>query len=357
MQAVRALIVTAAFLAIAGIASAAAPQPTTLVHAPAPVKALAQDGGLLAWLGGDGKKCNSVHVTGGGTTYVLPQPSNKSMTCHWALSSGTVELAIAAGAAAALWTLHERSADLVITAQQAGGKEIKVDQLAHLDGTGWWLGGIAGGGTTLAYSSVDVAYVDPLGCASGGSCKKKIAGGGIDLVTAGQKIVLRKAGPALGPAISNGRIAYIRATTVAKNGSPASSSGATVPVEDISTGAIISQAKPVGVPLAVGLSSHVLAILSRNVHILRLSWYDPATGKKLGGIGVPVQTAPTLAVNDQFVVFRFGRHIRALVLATRHVHPLGKTATNYLGLSLDSGRLVWAENHKTSGVIRALPIH
>ncbi len=346
----------AAFLALAGIASAAAPQPTTIVHTPAPVKALAQDGGLLAWLASNGKKCNVIHVTGGGSTYVLPQPANASMTCHWALSSGTVHLALAASANAALWTLHERRSDFVMTAQ-AGGKEIEVDRLAHTDGTGWWLGDITGGGNTLAYSSVDVEYVDPLACGSGGSCKKKIAGGGIDLVAAGTKAALPHAAPALGIAESNGRIAYIRATTVAKNGSPASSSGATVPVLDASSGTVVSQAKPVGVPLAIGLSAHILAVLSRNVHFLRLSWYDPATGHKLGGIGVPVQTAPTLAVNDQNVVFRFGRNLRALVLSTRHVHPLGKTAVNYLGLSLDNGRLVWAENHKTSGAIRALSIH
>jgi hypothetical protein len=358
VQAVRAILITAAaFFAIVGIASAAAPQPTTLVRTPAPVKALAQDGGLLAWLGGDGKKCNAVHVTGNGSTYVIPQPSSSSMTCHWALSSGTVHLAIAAGAAAALWTLHESRSDFVMTAQ-AGGKEIEVDRLAHANGTGSWLGGIAGGGNTLAYSSVDVEYVDPLACGSGGSCKKKIApGAGIDLVTAGQKTALPKAGPALGLAVSNGRIAYIRATTVAKDGSPTSSSGATVPVLDVSNGTVVSQAKPVGVPLAIGLSSHVLAILSRNVHVLRLSWYDPATGHKLGGIGVPVGTAPTIAVSDQDIVFRFGRNLRALVLAKRHVHPLGKTAANNLGLSLDNGRLVWAENTKTAGAIRALSIH
>lgn len=352
----RALIVTAMFLAVAGIASAAAPQPTTIAHTPAPVKALAQDGGMLAWLAGDGKKCNVVHLTGGGHTFVLPQPSNTSMTCHWALSSGPVHLAIAADQDAALWTLHERRSDFVMSAEVAG-KEVEVDRLAHADGTGWWLGGISGGGATLAYSSIDVEYVDPLGCGSGGSCKKYIAHGGIDLVTAGQKTVLPNAGPALSLAESNGRIAYIRATTVAKDGSPASSAGASVPVEDVSTATIVSRAKPVGVPLAVGLSAHVLAILSRNVHFLRLSWYDPATGEKLGGIGVPIQTAPELAVSDQFVVFRFGRSLRALKLTTRHVHPLGKTATNYLGLSLDSGRLVWAENHKTSGAIRALPLH
>jgi hypothetical protein len=356
VQAVRALIVVAVFFAIVGIASAAAPQPTTVVHAPAPVKALAQDNGMLAWLAGDGKKCNAVHVTGGGTAYVLPQPPNAGMTCHWAISNGTVHLAIAATAAAALWTLHESRSDLVVTAQQSTGKEVEVDRLAHAGGTGWWLGGITGSGSTLAYSSVDVEYVNPLACGSGGSCKKEIAGGGIDLVAAGQKTALPKARPALAVAASSGRIAYIRATTVAKNGSPASSSGALVPVLDVSTGTVVSQAKPVGVPLAIALSAHVLAILSRNVHYLRLSWYDPATGRKLGGVGVPVQTAPTLAANDQFIIFRYGRNLRALKLTTRHVHPLGKTAANYLGLSLDQGRLVWAENHKTYGLIRALPI-
>lgn len=346
----------AGFLAIAGIASAAAPQPTTIVQAPAPVKALAQDGGQLAWLGGDGKKCNVVRLIGGSTNAVLPQPPNSSMTCHWALSSGTVHLALASGAAAALWTLHEPRTDFVITAQ-VGGKEIEVAQLAHADETGWWLGGITGGGSTLAYSAVDVEYVDPLACGSGGSCKKKIAGGGIDLVTAGQKSSLPGAGPALGLAISNGRIAYIRATTVAKNGAPESSSGATVPVVDATKGTVVSRAKPVGVPLAIGLAPHILAVLSRNNHFLRLTWFDATTGKKLGGIGVPVQTAALLAVNDQFIVFRFGRALRALVLAKRHVHPLGKTAANSLGLSLDEGRLVWAENKKTSGAIRALSMH
>jgi len=353
---VRALIVIAGLLAVAGIASAATPQPTTLVHTPAPVKALAEDGGLLGWLAGNGKKCNAVHLVGGGKTYVLPNPPNGSMTCHWAISSGVIHLAIAAAAHGALWTLHENGSDFVMTAQ-IGGSEHQVERLAHAGGTGWWLGGIAGEGTTLAYSSVDVEYVDPLACGSGGSCKKKVAGGGIDLVTAGQKTALPGAGPALGVAVSNGRIAYIRATTVGKGGVPASGPNAAVQVANVSNGAVVSKAIPVGVPLAVGLSAHVLAVLSRNGYALRLSWYDPATGHKFGGIGVPLQTAALLAVNDQFVVYRFGRTLRALVFATRHSRPLGKTATNYLGLALDQGRLVWAENHSTYGLIRGLSLH
>ena len=60
--------------------------------------------------------------------------------------------------------------------------------------------------------------------------------------------------------------------------------------------------------------------------------------------------------SDHSAIVRCGRNLRELVFATRHIHPLGKTAPNYLGLSLDGGRLVWGENHKTFGLIRALTI-
>jgi hypothetical protein len=351
---VRALIVTLGFLVVVGVAAAAAPQPTTIAHAPAPVEAVAQDGGLLSWLGGDGKQCNSVHLIAGGSIFVLPQPANGSMTCHWALSPGAEYLALAAGASAALWTLHESRTDFVLTAQ-LGGREIEVDRLAHVDGTGWWLGGIAGGGNALAYSAVDVGYVDPLGCGSGGSCKKKITGGGISLVTSGQKTSLPGAGPALGLAVSNGRVAYIQATTVTKGGIPTSSASSSLQIRDVPSGALLTQAKPLGVPLAVGLAPHVLGVLSRYARSLRLTWYDPATGEKLGGVRVPLSTS-ALTMNDQFIVYRFGRSLRAVVLATRHVHALGQTALQSLGLSLDQGRLVWAENHSSYGLIRALSI-
>ena len=353
MRTVRALIVIAGLLALAGVATAATPTPTTIERTPAPVHALAQDGGLLAWLAGDGTHCNTIHITGGGNTSVLPQPPSGSMTCHWDLSHGVEKLAIAAGASAALWTLHERGSDFVMSAQ-VGGDEVRVDRLAHqANGRGWWLGGTTGGGTTLAYSSIDVEYIDPLACGSGGSCRKEIAGGEIDLVTAGQKTVLHGSGPALDLAVSNGRIAYVPATTVVK-GVPASTLSAKVQVVDVSNGSGVSQANPVGVPLAVGLSAHVLAVLSRGTKSLRLTWYDPATGQRLGGIGVPALTASELAVDDQAIVYRFGRVLRALVVATRHVRALGVTAPAHLGLSLDEGRLVWAENGSVSGKIRAL---
>lgn len=354
MPTVRALIVIAGLLVFAGIAAAATPTPTTIERVPGRVEALAQDGPMLGWLSGDGTHCNTIHMSGGGNTYVLPQPTSTSTTCHWDLSQGVEHLAIA-GASAALWTLHERGSDYVMTAE-VGGAEVKIDRLDHqTNGRGWWLGGTTGAGSTLAYSSVDVEYVDPLACASGGSCKKKIAGGEIDLVSAGQASPLPGSGPALGLAASNGRIAYFPATNVVK-GVPVSSAGALIRVTDVSDGSVISQASPVGVPLAIGLSAHVLAVLSRTSSGLRVTWYDPASGQKLAGVAVPLTTAPELGVDDQVVVYRYGRIQRAIVLATRHIRALGETAPSHLGLSLADGRLVWAENGATSSRIRALSL-
>ena len=357
MLAVRILIVTAGFLAIAGIAAAAGTTPpTTIVHSPSPVAAVTQDGGLLAWISINRTKCNAVHITGDGNSFVLPQPLNGGMTCRWSLAAGVPRLAIAAGASAALWTLHQGSSNWVVTAQ-VGGREIAVERLAHQsDGTRWWLGGITGGGTTLAYSTVDVEYVDPLACGSGGSCAKKIADGGIELVTAGQKTPLPNSAPALGLAVSDGRIAYIPATAVTKTGAPVSSANAAVHVQDASDGSDVSQANPVGVPIAIGLSSHVLAVLSRSAGKKKLAWFDATTGARLGGIAVPATTSPVLAVDDQVIVYRVGQYLHALTVATGHGQVVGRMALGAIDLSLDAGRLVWAESGQSSGRIRALSV-
>jgi hypothetical protein len=352
---VRALFVTAGFLAIAGVAAAATPYPRTIVRSSSPVVAVTQDAGRLAWLSANQTKCNAVHWTGG-KTYVLPQPQSGSLTCRWSLAVGAQGLAIAAGASAALWTLHKPGSDYVITAH-VGGKEVKVERLAHQeDGTGWWLGGIAGGGTALAYSRVNIGYINPLSCGSGGSCAEKIAGGGIKLVTAGQKTSLPHSTPALSLAVSDGRIAYIRATAVSRAGAPVTRAGVPVQVVDVPNGALVSQVNPVGAPLAIALSSHVLAVLSRASGTLRLAWYDPATGAMHGALTVSPKTAPALAVDDQVIVYRVGQFLRALTVATGRVYVLAQVTTGFVGFSLDRGRLVWAEHTRTSGRIRALSV-
>lgn len=347
----------ALFLAVAGVAAAASATPTTIVHSKAPIAAVTQDNGDLAWLSGDGTKCNAVHYMHNGTTDTLPTPPNGSLTCRWNLNAGTQQLAIASNSSAALWSLHEHGADYVVTAQ-IGGKEIKVDQLAHQsDGTRWWLGGLVGGGSTLAYSTVDIEYVDPIACGSGGSCTKKIAGGKIELVDGGQKSPMPNTGAALDLSLSGSRIAYIPATAVSKAGSPESSQGAAVIVANVSDGAIVSSSNPAGVPLAVGLSPQVLGVLSRNNGRMRLTWYDPATGAKLGGLTVPRRTSPELAVSDQAIIFVVGHYLHEVPLPSGHPqHVVARTVPATVGLSLDQGRLIWAESSRTAGRVRALPV-
>src|SRR5689334_4599265 len=96
------------------------------------------------------------------------------MTCHWDLTDGQPELAFAAGMSTALWTLHESGPapfDWVVAAS-VGGPERQLERLAHAsDGTGKWLGGVAGAGRALGYSWDEVEYVDKVACCPGPSLR------------------------------------------------------------------------------------------------------------------------------------------------------------------------------------------
>lgn len=360
MPAVRVLIVMAGLLAVGGTAAGANARPVTLSIGAAPVDAVTQDGSLVGWLAGDGSKCNVVHVLSPAGAEVFPRPATQSMTCHWDLSAGNPELALAAGASAALWTLHESgdvSFDYVMSAK-VGGREMEVDRLAHdSDGTGWWLGGIAGSGATLAYATVDVEYVDKLGCSENGACKKKIAGGGIQLVSDGQATPVPGSVPALDLAVSDGRIAFVPANAVAKDGSPAPNRVAPIEVEDAQTGAVVSQAQPAGLPLAIALSPRVLVALTRKGGNERLAWFDAADGTMLGSTAVPHNTSPQLAASNGLIVYRVGRVLRSIVVLTGRVSTLARTASSsVVGLSIQRGRLVWAENSAGSSRVRSLSL-
>jgi hypothetical protein len=360
VAAVRVLIVMAGVLAVAGAAAGANTRPVTLSSSAAPVDAVAQDGGLVGWLAGDGSKCNVVHVLTPAGAEVFPRPATDSMTCHWDLSAGNPQLALAAGASSALWTLHESGDvrfDYVMTAK-LGGREVAVDRLAHdSDGTGWWLGGIAGAGTTLAYSTVDVEYVDKLGCSENGSCNKKIAGGSIRLVSDGQTTPVPGSIPALDLAASDGRIAFVPATAVAKDGAPAPNHLAPIEVEDAQTGAVVSQAQPAGLPVAIALSPRVLVALTHKGGRARLTWYDAADGMMLGSTAVPRDTSPQLAATNRLIVYRAGRAVRGIAVLTHRVTTLALTAsTAVVGLSIQRGRLVWAENAAGASRVRSLAL-
>jgi hypothetical protein len=361
---VRLLLASAGLLVLAGAAVAGRPTVHTLrKSAGGPIAAVAQDGKLAAWLtftSSSTKACNLVHVfSPGKKDRSLPQASSQNLTCNWDLSNGQSQLAFAARMSTALWTLHEGGpapSDRVLAAP-IGGPERLLEKLAHAsDGTGDWLGGVAGAGKTLAYSWDDVEYVNPSACLGGGSCKQKIAAGGIRLVTKTTDAPLPGAGPALQLAASTGRIAYIPAT-IAKSGRPSATTKSTLDIVNAPDGTLVGQAFVHGIPIAIALSPHVLAVLTTlNGPHDRISWFSATDGTKLGSAFVSPLTAPELAASDQFIVYRIGRLLRGVSTRNGRDAKLTKTGQNYLGLSLAHGRLLWAENHGASGRLRALAV-
>jgi hypothetical protein len=360
---VRALLATAGLLVLAGSAAAAKPTAHTLrKSANGPIVSAAQDNRFAAWLTyAPTRGCDEVHVLSPGKRdRSLPQPAAGSMTCHWNLLDGQPQLAIAGRMSTALWTLHESGpspSDFVIAAS-FGGPERQLKTLSHAsDGTGKWLGGVAGAGKTLAYSWDDVEYVNPEKCLSDGMCKQKIADGGIQIVTRTDDTPLPGAQPALQLAASAGRIAYIPATTV-KAGRPSPNNNNPVYVADAVSGAVVSQPSVHGIPIAIALSSHVLAVLTTvaGAHD-RISWFSAADGTKLGSATVPARTTPQIAASDRLIVYRVERQLRSVATSNGQIRKLVKAAPNSVGLSLARGRLIWAENHgDTTGRLRSLTV-
>ena len=348
---------------LAGAAVAGRPTVHTLRRSTGgPIVAIAQDNSVAAWFtsGAKTKTCNVVHVLSPGKRdQSMPQPASGSLTCNWTLANWPTQLAIASRLPMALWTLHESGpspADRVMAAT-FGGPERQLKRLAHAsDGTGDWLGGIAGAGHTLVYSWDDVEYVNPSRCLSGQPCKQKIADGGIRVVTRTTDTPLPTAQPALQLAVAAGRIAYIPATIV-HGGRPSTTTNATLPIMDVMTGEVLGQPKVHGIPLAIALSPHVLAVLTTlaGPHD-RISWYSALDGSKLGSVLVAAGASPQLAASDQLIVYRVGRVLHDVSTRTGRVGRLMQTGKTTVGLSLSRGRLIWAQNHNGVGRLRALSL-
>jgi hypothetical protein len=354
----RALLVAALGLAAGAAHTApATPKIRTLYVPPhGTIAAFAQDGPLVTWFT-KGKPCNTVHVLSLANGLQVPLPMQgaaHNVTCKWDVRS-TVGLALAG--TSVLWTLRESAPipfDYLVGAAVADQKERRFQEVAHTKrGSGLWLGGIAGDGTTLVYAITSVDYKDEAGCLAGtGSCELEVAGGGVYRVVGRQPELIAGTGPGTAVAASGDSVAYVRTSTVGKNGRPAPD--LQIDVVGTSTGKPISSITPQGTPIALALAPHVLATLEQTPLGVRLAWYVPETGAPSGSVPVADTASPELTASDQLIVFRVGRSLSAVDVTTHRVRTLGTTAAPPIGLSLEGGRLAWAENVKGIGRIRAL---
>jgi len=358
--------------------SVRAGQVQTLYTSPAHqrIQAFAQDGDLLAWFEPSTKTraCNLVWVWQlghGKETLPAQGPSFHNVTCLWQVPPASpVGLALAsnAGAPEVLWTLRESASrvisfDYVLGATLADPSERRFQQVAHARlGAGLWLGGVAGGGTSLLYSVVDVQYRDQVACLStpksAHACELDVTGGGIYRIV-GRKLptAIKGAGPAVGLAVSGDDVAYLRAAPTAHpDGQPMVASDIAVEVRNVRTGALVASIAPDTTPVAIGLSGSVLAMLGSTPGGLVLSWYARDTGTPLHSMRVGKTTAPELAVGKTTIVYRNGLTIRAVDVQTHRVRTIAKAAATPIGLSIAGDRVAWAEDVGGRGRIRAVTV-
>ena len=359
----RSLLAAVAALAAVVVQPAAASQkPQTLwLVTHGQVAAFAQDGQNIAWLV-HGVTCNTVHIQSLAVPagYDLPSQSAPNITCKF-VWSGTRPVQLALAGVRALWSLPQESplsVDYLLGAgvSRPDRAERRFLEVAHNSrGVGQWLGGVAGSGATLAYAVTTVDWDDEAGCLAGtGPCTLTKTGGGVYVIRGRQPVRLRGALAAVAVAASTENIAYVPTGRLDKNGRPQASADLPIEVVDAGSGQAVSSVVPQGVPIAIALSAHVLATLERTPLGLRLAWYDASTGHARGSIPVPKTTSPWLTASDQLIVFRVGLSIRGVSVATHRSRLLTTAAATPVGLSLEGGRLAWAENLKGLSRIRAV---
>jgi hypothetical protein len=361
-----------AVVAATSAAAAAAPHPVTAFsRANTAVAAFAQDGPLVAWFykATSPKVCNGVQVRslGNGLQADLPlQARAQNVTCTWPVDKTHPHVNLALAGSNLLWTLWQPSPipfDYLIGSSVDVGQraERRFQEVAHTKtGPGLWLGGIAGDKSTLVYGVTSVDYIDEAGCLAGtATCDLKIAGGGVYRLDGRMQPKLIPGTSdegAVALAANDGAVAYVPTSSLGPQGRPLAGADLPIDVIDAVTGASISRVTPQGTPLAIALTSHFVATLERTPLGLRVAWYNRASGDPAGSVPVSAKTEPQLTASDKTIVYRVGRSIRAVDIASHNLSTLARAAATPIGLSLEGSRLAWAENLKHSARIRTLAV-
>jgi hypothetical protein len=129
-------------------------------------------------------------------------------------------------------------------------------------------------------------------------------------------------------------------------------------IREISTGNIIMTLPSAGEALAVGLDGATAALLVQTASGgKRIERYDAGTGALLGSTWVTPSTAPELDIGAGGIVFRSGRDIRLMDPVTGAKRLIWKATAVPIGLSIEGRRVAWAVNRFGKGYIRAIVLH
>ena len=353
------VVVLAALLPAA--AARPAPGPVSLVVTPHPILAFAQDGQRLAWIEQTDRSCEAgrgfrVEVRGlGATTSNMP--------------AGSCSLAgqrIALAGSAVLWThlWPGMSFYTGVWTVSPGGRppalvgDADTNYAVVLDGAGdgGYIAAIAGDGTTLVFSVIDLSYgtCDPVES----QCELD-ASGGLVRVDNGRTRAIAGSGGAVALSVASPYVAAVpvAASTfsdpVGSGNRVSTPTATTITIRNAFTGRLVSSFDPAGTPREIALTRTRVAVLVDRSRTIRVEIRDAPTAELLRSVAVPRRTRG-ISASGNTIVFAASRDIYALDMTTSRVAHLIRAGAAPVGLSIDGRRIAWAENAHGRGTIRAL---
>jgi hypothetical protein len=211
--------------------------------------------------------------------------------------------------------------------------------------------GAAGDGTTLAFS---IATVEQLGRNGW-----RVTGGGVWRVVGSKSLrIARAPTPAL-LAASRGTIALVPADMSTQRGDDLHvpiARGARVEVRDAATGALRASFAPKGSVAALGMDGDTVVVLVRVGKQARVEWYSASSGKALGTKAVGPRASDRVDVSGHTIVFQQEKTILSLDTRTRKTLELARARSKPVGLSIEGGRVAWAENAANRGAVRSVTV-
>lgn len=353
MQAQRLALFVAAVIAAGAVCGGAIAAPVTLA-APARgrILALTQDGGRIAWIGY--RERVYVKTLSTGRTAILGRAHSGGGAGGY--PTGIRNYLLALAGKRALWTFQDGGNCIETSMYTATVGEGKPPAFVSIYLTfcsyeGWLPTASAGDGATLAVTAV--------GFERSADCYSRVALGSTARIVGTSTLTVDGVPPAVQLAVSAGRVAVVPADSSCEYKLAPAPNG-TVEIRDASGGAVLAAFAPVGTVQALALSgSRAVVLVKAADGSKRVERYDAATGALLGATQVSRYAASVLDMGGGWIVYRTGRAIRLIDAVTGAKRLLATARAIPLGLSIESRRVAWAENHLGHGKVRSVlaPLH
>jgi hypothetical protein len=314
--------------------------PRTLVIEHGTIHKFAQDGDMIAWIGG---RRYVVHLRSVSrrTGWVLGNAGGRA-----AVSAPSPSV-VALGGKRAFWVKYSGGLTLeagIYTAKPGQKKPMLIDVPRVTDLGGTYLTGLAADGAqTIVYGDATVTFWGPeVGC--------ELTGGGVHrFVGKGYPSRIRGIPPAFAIAASVGRVAVVPAVLTDQwQMAPEAAPNGPVMVYNVA-GRQLARVVPQGTVREVALSWPDLAVIVvRSDGATAIEQYDAPTGELVTATTMP--GASNLAIGTGGIVFLVGKTIYTMHDGQPAI--LWRATNRPTGLSIEGRRVAWA----VSGRIKALAL-